>query len=112
MVQRNLVSRPAIVLYVQAPHINTAAVCRELRLKYRNFRSSLCAAGAVDTHSKNRAAFGSVLSAPVSVAARAAVGRYIHSQLLDISWSVGHGDIFYSVRRDSSVWPLLLLIRS
>jgi hypothetical protein len=83
--------------------------------KYRNFRSSLCAAGAVgrhDTHSKNRAAFGSVLSAPVSVAARAAVGRYIHSQLLDISWSVGHGDIFYSVRRDSSVWPLLLLIRS
>ena len=79
--------------------------------KYRNFRSSLCAAGD-DTHSKNRAAFGSVLSAPISVAARAAVGRYIHSQLLDISWSVGHGDNFYSVRRDSSVWPLLLLIRS
>ena len=73
------------------------------RRKYRNFRSSL--------HTP-KIEPRSARCSPVSVAARAAVGRYIHSQLLDISWSVGHGDIFYSVRRDSSVWPLLLLIRS
>jgi len=32
-------------------------------------------------------------------------------QLLDNSWDVDHGNIFYYARRDSSVWPLLLVIR-
>lgn len=43
--------------------------------------------------------------------AATAVGGHNHSQPLDISRSVGHGDIFYSARRDSCVWLLLLVIR-
>jgi hypothetical protein len=29
----------------------------------------------------------------------------------EITWSVGHGDIFYNARRDSSVWGCHLVIR-
>jgi hypothetical protein len=40
-----------------------------------------------------------------------AAGKDNHSQLLDISWNVGHGDIFHNARCDSSVWPCPLVVR-
>jgi hypothetical protein len=50
-----------------------------------------------------RSAGGSLLSIVSSFEQSRREDRHNHSQLLDISWSVGHGDIFNSARRDSYV---------